>query len=325
MDFVIWIIVIVLVVALVWWMVNRRGPAQDSPSASPTDASEDRQGAGRTHSEGALSQGLAGPSAEAAGTAGLPGAGGFGTPAAATPPATPDDEHDAAVAYGVAADKPTAEAGNSTAAASAPDSTADVERSAGAESRSAETQSAEPQGGTEGGDVDDWAAGAATERDPSEVSSLEMPEQETAPGAPAAAQEPQADSIDDDQSEWEAQWSDAQGTPTPPPSHHDEYTAPHAPTLPGAETAAAEAADEQPDEAAPAGHLAAEQPYGEGSASPGPDGSGPEGYTVKGDASAMVYYDEGDPGYEDAPSSVWFISPAHAEAAGFREPRRIRR
>ncbi|GAC1501610.1 MAG: hypothetical protein NVS2B15_24110 [Pseudarthrobacter sp.] len=140
--------------------------------------------------------------------------------------------------------------------------------------------------------------------------------------------------------------------------HHPEYTDPHAPTLPGAETAAADdlagdvsgrpAGDEsatggresaQVSDATPValaapasyerasepmGHLAAEQPYGAGSASPGPDGSGPADYAVKGDAGSMVYYEEGHPDYERTTAGVWFESAAHAEAAGFRAPRRTR-
>ena len=70
---------------------------------------------------------------------------------------------------------------------------------------------------------------------------------------------------------------------------------------------------------------AAEQPYGEGSASAATDGSAPEGYAVKGDVNAMTYYEEDSAGYEDARAEVWFLSPAHAEAAGFRAPRRSRR
>ena len=74
----------------------------------------------------------------------------------------------------------------------------------------------------------------------------------------------------------------------------------------------------------PAGHLAVDQPYGEGSASPDSDGSGPADYTVKGDAGSMVYYEEGHPDYEQTRAEVWFESAAHAEAAGFRAPRRNR-
>jgi hypothetical protein len=70
---------------------------------------------------------------------------------------------------------------------------------------------------------------------------------------------------------------------------------------------------------------AGDQPYGEGSAAPAADGSAPDGYVVKGDVSAMTYYDEDSAGYDDARAEVWFESPAHAEAAGFRAPRRSRR
>jgi len=45
---------------------------------------------------------------------------------------------------------------------------------------------------------------------------------------------------------------------------------------------------------------------------------------VKGDAGSMVYYEEGHPEYEQTRAGVWFESPAHAEAAGFRAPRRTR-
>ena len=208
-----------------------------------------------------------------------------------------------------------------------------------------------------------------------------------------------------DKAEWEAQWSEAGSTPhavethpkegaatepettsgdgaKQPPIHHAEYTEPHAPTLPGAESAAAEdvaaedegraaprpagaaelppasgeagpadgpadgtragvlsegdaetlqaAASSAAAEAAashtaePAGHLAADKPYGDGSAAPGPDGSGPEGYTVKGNAQSMIYHDETSPAYEETTAEVWFESAAHAEAAGFRAPRRSR-
>jgi hypothetical protein len=180
------------------------------------------------------------------------------------------------------------------------------------------------------------------------LSREEAPAQEPAqePGGSAESVSRQAD---DD--EWETQWSEASASPqanaghrpageasaetpaTPLPEepqaqnaeyvHHAEYTDPHAPTMPGAETAAAEAAE---TEAAPepAGHLAADQPYGAGSASPGPDGSGPTDFEVKGDAATMVYYEEGHADYEQAKADVWFESAAHAEAAGFRAPRRTR-
>jgi hypothetical protein len=80
----------------------------------------------------------------------------------------------------------------------------------------------------------------------------------------------------------------------------------------------------EPAATEPTGHLAANEPYGAGSASATADGSGPAVYTVKGDAGSMVYYEEGHPEYEQTRADVWFESPAHAEAAGFRAPRRRR-
>lgn len=121
-----------------------------------------------------------------------------------------------------------------------------------------------------------------------------------------------------DKAEWEASWTDAAGAPV----HHHEYTGPHSPTLPGAETAAAEEAAESAPAAT--GHLAADHPYGQGSAAWTGDGNGPEGYPVKGDAATMTYHDEDTSGYADAAADVWFESAAHAEAAGFRPPRRSR-
>ena len=183
---------------------------------------------------------------------------------------------------------------------------------------------------------------------------------------------------DEDKAEWDTQWSESSArTGTAPathapaaepaaaaqaaPAHHPEYTEPHAPTLPGAESAAAEDVDAEAETrqriessaatesgashvAEPAGHqeagatatvpVSAElagaadvagQPYGEGSAASAADGSGPEGYTVKADTGSMTYYDEDSSGYEEARADTWFLSPAHAEAAGFRAPRRTRR
>jgi hypothetical protein len=248
------------------------------------------------------------------------------------------------------------------------------------------------------------AAPAATRQDPEDVEP-DIESWEAATARPSSSQSAGGD-VDDwdddgDKAEWDAQWSDAasadtgsaeagsaeagsaeagrstQQAATQPaaPTHHAEYTAPHAPTLPGAESAAAESLDAeaetrqriqssaataagasheaQPQYREPQPHhleqgfgaergfgeepiphkqaggegteTAAEQPYGEGSAAPAADGGAPEGFTVKGDVSAMTYYDEDSAGYEDARAEVWFLSPAHAEAAGFRAPRRSRR
>lgn len=240
---------------------------------------------------GALSGGSAAPSAEAAATTGLPGAAGFGAPAEPVAPTTAEEPADSA------------------ARAGQPDSEWETQWSEG-------SSSGIPEGAPKGSSA-------------------------VAPGTGHA--------------------------PTAAPAHHAEYTDHHAPTLPGAESAAVEeevredapphtagpevpagaaaaetmdrtqssalvetGTDRLQDEQAPAtpvdpaGHLAADEPYGAGSVSANADGPGPAGYPVKGVAGDMVYYDEDHPGYGEARAEVWFESAAHAEAAGFRAPRRKR-
>jgi hypothetical protein len=333
MEWIIWVIVIVLIIAIVWWLLNRnsRGTAAE---------------AART--EQVTSPAGAAPAAST-GTEGTPSAG-SATAAAVGPPSdttrtVPETGRLAGPDAGPATAEAVPLAGQSATAATRPDPE-DVEPDI--ESWEAATASPSPARSA-GGDVDDW-------------------------------------DDDGDKAEWDAQWSDAgsaeagsstqQAAAQPAtPTHHAEYTDPHAPTLPGAESAAAESVDAeaetrqriqssaateagashetQPHHREPQPHhleqgfgaergfgeqpiphkqasgegseTAADQPYGEGSASPAPDGSAPDGYAVKGDISAMTYYDEDSAGYQDASAEVWFLSPAHAEAAGFRAPRRSRR
>lgn len=359
MEWIIWVIVIVLIIAIVWWLLNRNSgntaAAQDSArtdqvtSAAPTGAHGDVMAPERPHAGGTAASAAAASTGMAAGTGRVtePDAG----PAAAEAPARqgspataqtepedlePDIESWDAATPRPSAAEPAADASGSAATGQAP--AAD----AWASPSSAPGQSAA------GGDVDDW-------------------------------------DDDEDKAEWDAQWSEAGGTPaaaaataqgtggTAPetaqpgtPVHHAEYTEPHAPTLPGAESAAAEALDAEAEtrqriassaaaeaaashEAEPSGHAAEGtgggpnldqgpvpgtvpvvggapgQPYGEGSAAAAADGSAPDGYVVKGDASSMTYYDEDSSGYEEARAEVWFLTAAHAEAAGFRGPRRSRR
>lgn len=295
MDIVLWIILIVVAVAVVWWLLNRRN---SSAARSTHDAPP-------AHANGALSGGGAAPSAEAAATTGLPGAAGFGAPAEPAAPTTAEEPADSATGTG----RPGSEW---------------------------ETQ---------------WSEGSASGTPEGDAS--------TTTGS-SAVPPPGADR-----------------TSAAAPVHHAEYTDRHAPTLPGAESAAVEdeahgdadyrhgdrlpaqrhdAVAEVPDGAAaaetmdrtqssalvetgtdrlqeeqsdtapaePAGHLAADEPYGAGSVAANADGTGPAGYPVKGVAADMVYYDEDHPGYGEARAEVWFESAAHAEAAGFRAPRRQR-
>lgn len=347
-DAVVWIVLIVVVIGVVGWLVNRRrsnnsgGTAPGDATRTPADRSAgtsartDAATGSSQRTDGALSGGSAAASAAAAGTTGMASAAGFGRPAEPPAPATAEEP----------AETPTPAPATSETAAPAP----------AAHSASGETRYDE----------------ARDER------------------------------RRQDEAEWETQWSEAGGTgaagrpaPTPPaaaaaeaapaPVHHAEYTDQHAPTLPGAESAAVEEADDdgapapeasgtrggaavpegaaaaetadraessalvengadhrgpvpetqvqgnqdqgnqvQGTEPEPLGHLAADEPYGTGSAAAGPDGGGPAGYTVKGDAGAMVYYEEGHPDFDQTRAEVWFESAAHAEAAGFRAPRRRR-
>ncbi|WP_147675045.1 sunset domain-containing protein [Nigerium massiliense] len=59
-------------------------------------------------------------------------------------------------------------------------------------------------------------------------------------------------------------------------------------------------------------------PFGPGSADAGPDGSGPEGWTVKGAKTTKVYLTPDIPVYDQAKANVWFIDEARAQDAGFR-------
>jgi hypothetical protein len=355
MEAVFLIILLAVLAGVVWWRLN----AKKSPAARGDAGQADvARGDGGTRTDGALSGGSAAASAEAAGTTGIATAAGFGQPAEPPAPATADEPAETSASV----DSPRPGRTGSGSSAATP---ADTSR-----------------------------AGAATA------------------GAGATTAVPSDDRRRQDQAEWETQWSEASGAssartnPTPPvqpvaepaagthqdaageaaPVHHSEYTEPHAPTLPGAESAAVEEADddgtaaaapapaagrsaERPDAAGvsgstipagaaaaemqdrtqssalvetgadhlqeqeagtrghspeAAGHLAADEPYGAGSAAARADGSGPADYGVKADAGAMVYYEEGHPDYEQTRADVWFESPAHAEAAGFRAPRRRR-
>ncbi|WP_309105488.1 hypothetical protein [Arthrobacter sp.] len=332
MDWLIWVIVIILIVAVVWWLLNRNRGASVMAS--------DRAGASEQRAES-----VAGQSPAAAPASVSP------EPAAAAPAPAPakETESSGSSAY-AASSEPTA-----TAASTAPMAAEQVPTD---DPRRREADWAEAPA-PDGGDVDDWDADV---------------EPTTAHSVSAARME--KDKAEDaDKAEWEAQWSEGSTAPGQAIPAPHENTGTHAPTLPGAESAAAESADAEtaasapaeatsgetaateasaaqttpapaafdPDEetlqraessavtesslshtAEPISHLAVDQPYGEGSAAAAADGSGPEGYTVKGDAETMTYFEETNPAYEEVRAGVWFESVAHAEAAGFRPPRRTR-
>lgn len=59
-------------------------------------------------------------------------------------------------------------------------------------------------------------------------------------------------------------------------------------------------------------------PYGAGSHAPLPDNATPVGFTVKGNADSMLYHRPDSRSYKVTVAEVWFDTPEHAEAAGFR-------
>ena len=63
-------------------------------------------------------------------------------------------------------------------------------------------------------------------------------------------------------------------------------------------------------------------PYGPGSANPGPDGSGPPGWLVKGRMDTQLYYTPDDPAYDATAAQVWFIDEEAATGARFMPWRR---
>ena len=60
-----------------------------------------------------------------------------------------------------------------------------------------------------------------------------------------------------------------------------------------------------------------EQPYGEGSARAAADGSGPEGFEIKGNENSFLYHAPESPHYARTKPEIWFRTAADAEAAGF--------
>lgn len=61
----------------------------------------------------------------------------------------------------------------------------------------------------------------------------------------------------------------------------------------------------------------AETPYGPGSASPAEDGSGPQGWTIKGNADSMLFHTDSSPYFKRTKAEVWFETEEAAAAAGF--------
>jgi hypothetical protein len=59
-------------------------------------------------------------------------------------------------------------------------------------------------------------------------------------------------------------------------------------------------------------------PFGPASAASNADGSGPEGWTVKGNADSGLYHLPASPSWKRMHAGVWFETEEAAEAAGFK-------
>jgi hypothetical protein len=58
--------------------------------------------------------------------------------------------------------------------------------------------------------------------------------------------------------------------------------------------------------------------FGAGSATPGAGGSGPQGWTIKGNEDSMLYHTTDSPSYKRTIAEVWFFDEDTAKNAGFR-------
>ncbi|UKA61445.1 hypothetical protein [Arthrobacter sp. FW306-04-A] len=348
MDWLIWVIVIVLIVAIVWWLMSRNSARSSSGGMAPSSPSQTASSPQIDTTAAALTGSA--PLVAATATAEQDLA--ESRSVEPEPEREPEPEKGGVDVDDWERPDPTGESGMA-AAAESPAVGAAMEEPLFEEPTLPEPVLSEEM-------VAETASEAAVSQEAEPIVPepvLSEPELEegvtaddvTAADRPSAPPAPTTPEQLADGAEWEATWSEV-GTPAAPvPVHHREYTDAHAPTLPGAESAAAEIDDTAPEgqqgeqqEASDAvaaagpdgvpgnstplgGHLAADQPYGEGSAAAGADGSGPDGYTVKGNADTMTYHDEDSPSYDEVKAGVWFVSSAHAEAAGFRPPRRNRR
>lgn len=77
--------------------------------------------------------------------------------------------------------------------------------------------------------------------------------------------------------------------------------------------------------AAAGGAVFAESVYGPGSVEPAEDGSGPEGWEVKGNTGSMLFHTTDSPSYDAVRAEVWFDSEEAARNAGFAHWDRRRR
>lgn len=110
--------------------------------------------------------------------------------------------------------------------------------------------------------------------------------------------------------------------PAPPPTTEGEQTTTggslDAPAPPPATGEPPEPAATISEMAVPSTTEGAADRFGPGSAVAGTDGSGPDGWLVKGNAESRLYHTPSSPSWKRLHAEVWFESEAAAEAAGFR-------
>lgn len=119
----------------------------------------------------------------------------------------------------------------------------------------------------------------------------------------------------------------------PGPAPHETPTQPVQPVEPHRPSEPVEpvqpTAPQQPEPAHPEEPRSEEvpppPPYGPGSATPGPDGSGPDGWVVKGNTGSMLFHTPDSPSYDGTSADVWFESEEVARTAGFAHWDRKRR
>ncbi|MEO9239065.1 MAG: 50S ribosomal protein L17, partial [Jatrophihabitantaceae bacterium] len=87
-----------------------------------------------------------------------------------------------------------------------------------------------------------------------------------------------------------------------------------------AESATAAKVADEAAEAKAAEATDAEAPHGEGSHAPLEDGSQPDGFPIKGNASSKLYHVPDSPFYDRTVAEVWFADTEAAEAAGYQLP-----
>lgn len=310
MEWLIWVIVIVLVIALVWWLVSRRagGQAPESTSAGTAAEAGAKTPAGG-ESETAAARGLDEEHRQA-GAAGGPvdvddWAPETEAPAEELKPSAKavhdgdvDDWDEESTATGYDVDAANLDAGERTAAADRP--------AAYAVKPAEEPAAAEPEPAVaEPAPAVAEPAPAVAEPPFGEGSAAALPDGSAPAGFPVKGV---SDSF----------------------TYHDLDSDAYAETAADVwfvSDAHAEAAgfrrarNQSRKPGGPAFSFAAPVapgPYGEGSADPKADGTGPAGFMIKADEDAMVFHGPDSPAYAGTEADVWFRTSEDAEKAGFR-------